>query len=286
MVRDSTDFDSIIPTAFLTAYPRTFTDIPYSTDIFVALTDIKLAEGVKFGDNILSKNLAPGLESRYKMIDKILDELGASQVLELASGLSPRGIIMTQKNPTLQYVELDLPDMAHLKHEVLKQCGVKLLGNLHINSGSILDEKSIASAMSHFNPRQPVTVVSEGILGYLSFEEKSVLTQHVHNAIKRSGGYWISNDAPASNGPSRIQRLAKETSKSKLVSTKNFSKDSFSDLNHFKEFFERHGFTVHVRDLEEVLDELTSPATLGLTKTEVLKELSEYSSVAVMSLRT
>lgn len=285
MIRDPADFNSIIPTAFLTAYPRTFTDIPYSTDIFDALTGIKLAEGVNFGDDILSKDLAPGLEARYKMIDKILDELGVSQILELASGLSPRGIMMTQKDPTLRYVELDLPDMARLKHKVLKRCEINLPDNFHISGGSILDENSIENAISYFNPRQPIAIISEGILGYLSFEEKSALAQHIHNTIKRFGGYWVSNDAPASNGPNCVQRIAKETSKPKLVSTRNFSKDLFDDLSHFKRFFEEHGFVVHVRDLEEVFDELTSPTALGLTRAEVSQRLSKYSSVAVMSLR-
>jgi O-methyltransferase involved in polyketide biosynthesis len=285
MSEHPTDFNRIIPTAFLTAYPRTFTDIPYSTDIFTAVEDIKKTEGVHFDDGILSKNLAPVLEARYKMVDKILGELGTSQTLELAAGLSPRGLIMTQESSAIQYVELDLPDMAHLKRKVFDRCGIALPSNLHIQGGNILDESSIKSATDYFEPRQPVAIVSEGILGYLSFEEKSILTRHIVAVLERFGGCWISNDAPAANGPNRAQRAAKEASKSKLVSTKNFSKDLFDDLDHFKRFFGERGLTVQIRDLEEVLSELSSPAAIGLTEAEVIRRLSEYSSVAVMSLR-
>ena len=77
-IRSEMDFAPIIPTAFLTAYPRTFTDIPYSVEIFAELERMKREEGVEFGDDILAAHLAPGLEARYKMVDRILDELAAA----------------------------------------------------------------------------------------------------------------------------------------------------------------------------------------------------------------
>lgn len=53
------NFESISPTAILTSYPRTFTDIPYEKDIYKWLTE-NCNENVK-----LNKMLAPEIEARY-----------------------------------------------------------------------------------------------------------------------------------------------------------------------------------------------------------------------------
>lgn len=285
-MRSTENFNKLLPTAFLTAYPRTFTDIPYSEQIFSALEDIKRVDGIIFGDDILSKNLAPGLEAHYKMVDKLLGNLGFTQVLELAAGLSPRGVIFTENNAQTRYVELDLPEMAQLKREVFSRCGIMPTDNLHICSGSALAESDIDEAVSHFDPRQPVAIVSEGLLPYFGFEEKSILARHIVSVLEKFGGYWVSNDAPAVNGLNRVKRVAKQASVRPLVSTKNFSPDLFDDLDHFVRFFEAFGLEVVVHDLEEVLPLLTSPVRLGLDKAETRRKLSEYSSVAVMRLRT
>lgn len=62
------NFESISPTAILTSYPRTFTDIPYENEIYKWLTE-NCNEDVK-----LNKMLAPEIEARYKLTNKILIE--------------------------------------------------------------------------------------------------------------------------------------------------------------------------------------------------------------------
>ena len=94
------DFESISPTAILTSYPRTFTDIPYEKEIYEWLSK-NCNENVK-----LNKMLAPEIEARYKLINKLLDKTNIKQVLELAAGYSSRGLIYSQKG--YNYVELDL----------------------------------------------------------------------------------------------------------------------------------------------------------------------------------
>jgi len=56
------------------------------------------------------------LKQRHRMIDQHLTQLIEQhpdlQVLEIASGLSPRGWNFRQKYPNIDYRELDLPGMA------------------------------------------------------------------------------------------------------------------------------------------------------------------------------
>lgn len=55
------NFESISPTAILTSYPRTFTDIPYEKDIYKWLTE-NCDEDIK-----LNKMLAPEIEARLDL---------------------------------------------------------------------------------------------------------------------------------------------------------------------------------------------------------------------------
>ena len=59
------EFESISPTANVTSYPRTFTDIPYEKEIYNWLEENCLEKPK------LNKNLAPEIEARYKLINKL-----------------------------------------------------------------------------------------------------------------------------------------------------------------------------------------------------------------------
>ncbi len=101
------NYEEISPTAIVTSYPRIFTDIPYEKDIYNWLEkhcNTKVA---------LYKNMAPEMEARYKLINKILDKYGIKQVLELAAGYSSRGLFYSQKG--YNYIELDLENVSKNK---------------------------------------------------------------------------------------------------------------------------------------------------------------------------
>ena len=99
---DDANYTSIIPTAYVTAYPRTFTDIPYSNEIFDGLEALR-KEGhlPEIEEDQKVDRLAPELEARYKLIDKLLAKAEITQVLELAAGLSTRGLLFTAEPSAL-----------------------------------------------------------------------------------------------------------------------------------------------------------------------------------------
>lgn len=268
-------YNRIIPTGFLTAYPRTLTDIPLSDQIFRELVSIKESHGEEFGEDIVSDRLALGVEARYKLVNRILDENQSFQIVELAAGLSPRGALLTE-NPNLKYSELDLPEMADLKKEILARVKPNMSDNLRIFGGNALSEDDINQAALGFDKSKPVTVISEGILGYFSFDEKRKLARNIFEIISKTDGTWISTDAPGPSAPLWAGRSGK------LVSDKNFSEDMFSDRQHFKQFFEKLGYAVSFRNLTEVLPELVSAERLGISEEEATDRLDKYSSVAIM----
>jgi len=109
------------PTAWAVAYRRTFFDIPYARDIFDELKRImqpprltpELAE-----EQACAHDLQ--FEARFRLVSQLLEENRAKQILEIASGFSPRGLAMTHDG-SVEYVEADLPDIIKAKKEIVRK---------------------------------------------------------------------------------------------------------------------------------------------------------------------
>ena len=112
------NFESISPTAIVTSYPRIFTDIPYEKEIYQWLQ-----KNCKNNDVKLNKLLAPEIEARYKLTNKILDDLNIKQVVEIAAGYSSRGLIYAEKG--YEYIEMDLEEVAKNKVKLLKDIAIE-----------------------------------------------------------------------------------------------------------------------------------------------------------------
>ncbi len=104
------------------------------------------------------------LKQRHAMIDQHLDQLIAQhpqlQVLEIACGLSPRGWNFRTKHPEINYRELDLPDMAKIKTQALKQIDPHAP---EVLTGDIFTQ-DFERIFQSFNPERPLVVISEGLI--------------------------------------------------------------------------------------------------------------------------
>src|ERR1700761_7307877 len=94
-------------TADVVAYRRTFTDIPFSKEIWEILQARLSPEEKKKQEMLNYPHITPLFEARYLLTDQILKKSGITQVLELAAGMSPRGMIKSTEGMT--YVEFDYP---------------------------------------------------------------------------------------------------------------------------------------------------------------------------------
>jgi hypothetical protein len=88
-----------------------------SRDVFNA-TNLALGVARLFRRDLPS--LRHGLVQRHVMIDRLAAASGCAQVLELAAGLSRRGVTMSA-DPALRYVEVDLPPMIAHKQRLLRK---------------------------------------------------------------------------------------------------------------------------------------------------------------------
>jgi O-methyltransferase involved in polyketide biosynthesis len=116
------------------------------------------------------------LLQRHKIIDHLLSreiEAGRiSQVLELAAGMSGRGVRFARRFGAsgLVYVEGDLPGMAHRKRDTLASAGLGRPGH-HVVAVDVLTDvgaQSLTEATQGlFDTRYGIAVITEGLLSYL-----------------------------------------------------------------------------------------------------------------------
>jgi O-methyltransferase involved in polyketide biosynthesis len=248
-----------------------WTDLPLSREIFDAFEKIHPATAADW-QFIKDSPFVPTFEVRYRMTDRILAQKGIKQIFELASGLSPRGLVMAAADPACTFVEVDLPDEIALKRAVIGNLvtagAIKSPGkNFQLLEGSVIEEKVFAKAAALFR-EEPVAVVCEGLLRYLSFDDKTILVQHVYNLLKKFGGVWITPDIESLDN--RQQTLSRQTPGMRGV---DVEKNIFPTLDAAREYFEGFGFTIQATPLADMVGECVSPRKYGLTPEQAVELL-------------
>ena len=280
------DHSKVAPTAWGVSYLRTFSDIPLSQEFFDALNGHLQAQGQSdIATRASRDHLAPQLEARYKLVDNLILEVGNSQVVELASGVATHGINLSRSDPSLSYVEVDLPDVVKEKRAIIEEVGVAVPANLTIVEGDALSEDDVRKAIAGFDAAKPLTVVNEGLMRYLTFDEKTVLAQTVHKLLSEYGGVWVNPDISLRQALAREDVVARGHTKGlKQTTGIDIDKNVFEDEQHAKEFFEALGFAVERHSFLEVTDQLVSPERLGMSAEEVQK-LNEPCVAFVMRVK-
>ena len=186
MIVNDKDYEEISSTAIVTSYPRIFTDIPYEKEIYEWLSNHCKDEVA------LYKNMATEIEARYKLTNKLLDKSGMKQVVEIAAGYSSRGLIYSQRG--YNYVEIDLESVSKNKRTIIETLKSTIPENLKIIGGNALRKTDYEQCEKFLKENEPVAVINEGLLRYLTFDEKRIVAENVYDLLKKHGGIWITCD--------------------------------------------------------------------------------------------
>lgn len=267
---------SLSHTAFVTMYSRIFTDIPYCKYIYEQAYDLRDKSQVPFLPIEDKKPfLAPELEYRYKLIDKVLSESDFDTIVEIGSGFSPRGLIYS--NMGVDYLEIELDDIINIKKNIYKSM---LINNRRIEhspimiSGDILDSVTWRKIHEHINGRNTI-FVNEGLLRYFNKNQKEYVGNNISNLIRINGGKWVTADVTlAKLIESQRTLVFKEGSPINDLILNSCSDHTFESLPEAKRFFEKiTNLTTRVH--KEELKQSFSGQILGLTENEISK-LTEY----------
>lgn len=147
------------------------------------------------------RSLKHSLLHRHTMIDHLLRASGARRVLELAAGLSRRGVAFSA-DASLDYTEIDLaPVIAH-KRALLERtpAGVAALArpNLRLVSGDVTE-----TGFDDLIPAgEPLFVIAEGLFMYLQPDAQRSLWRKVQGLLQRAGsGTFVFDLVPAVEQP-------------------------------------------------------------------------------------
>lgn len=278
-------YEKIVPTAWLVAYRRKYSDIPFSTEIFFELDKLRSERFFDITDRMLRPELSPQYEARHKIIDKYILANGLKQILEIASGFSSRGISMS-KNPAITYVEFDLPrvmqDKTRIAQSILASIGEKR-NNLYFESGNALDYASLQKAVRHFR-KEPITIINEGLLRYMTFDEKEGVARNIHRLLETYGGCWITSDITLK----KLLKVEDDINIHNKTIAKmtgiDVDKNRFENEEQAQQFFKDRGFSIERHSFMEVKEQLVSPQELKLSETEVDK-LLDSAVVYVMRVK-
>ncbi|MFT5281013.1 MAG: O-methyltransferase involved in polyketide biosynthesis [Flavobacteriaceae bacterium] len=260
---------SISDTAWVTPYSRTFSDIPYAKEIFEIMENLKEADK-RFTSEDINIDIFPKLEGRYKIVNHLLKEFNSHQILEIAPGFSPRGLELTDNSDTL-FVEMDLPDIAKEKQiiiDTIYKSNTKH-PNLYLENGNAFEFSDFQKATLHFEQNKPISIICEGFLRYLNFEEKTLVAQNIFKVLKKFNGIWITPDISIrSTLNSNNLNYRKRDERIKELTGVDLDQNLFADESEAKKFFEEFGFSVERHTFDEVSNQISC------TKENVQKTLS------------
>ncbi|MEO7111110.1 MAG: class I SAM-dependent methyltransferase [Polyangiaceae bacterium] len=142
--------------------------------------------------------LPASLLERHRILDELVTASDCSNVIELAAGLSRRGITMSE-DPSMYYVEIDLPHVVDAKRAILEKTerGRSALArpNFTIESGDIT---AVDLAAVHAHAEGSVFVIAEGLLMYLDEAAKNKLFDDVARRLEKCGGCFAFDLVPTS----------------------------------------------------------------------------------------
>jgi hypothetical protein len=262
------DFSAISPSAYALLVMKGDTTIPYARE---AAALLKQAGGGNFGATPNSAEATPNawaapkvdgnpvdywtrvmhFESRYWSIDQLLDDQPYTNILELSSGFSFRGLALSRRQPVF-YIDTDLEAVIAGKQRFVDALtggsvtqGVTpgvAPGHYEIQPLNVLDPAAFKKIVARFPPG-PIAIVNEGLLVYLDSAEKERLCQNIHECLTARGGCWITADIylqRRDTDPLIVQNEAyKQWQEQHKIEEKKFS-----NIQDAEAFFHRMGFAV------------------------------------------
>jgi O-methyltransferase involved in polyketide biosynthesis len=260
-------------TAKIAAYYRQFSDIPFAHEVAQRIgADAAFDQILR--DHGLDRDkltfYAPMFEARYKSITQLLLHSGATQILELASGYSLRGLDLTRRS-AVRYVETDLPDVVEAKLGLLEEIRQHhaLPGNPHhiVTAADALDFDGVRSSAAVLDRSRPLTILCEGLIMYLSKDQTEQLATNIRRLLGEfAGGSWITPDftfkVEARDLPPERVRLREAITG---VTQRQIDASAFEDGHDLAAFLGRAGFNVHVRSQVDETPSFSSTQMLGLS---------------------
>ena len=285
------DYSKISPTAIGQANLKSLCGISYAKEI----RDLADAGNIWGIDEQAQKDVVLFTETRYKGTDRVLQkyikEQKITQVLELASGLSPEGISICEKYPDVKYLETDLEQMLESKKKIIADLGKKDLKNLYFAVADALNLSELEKALDIFDKNKELIITATGLLSYLTIEEKKLLAENVKKILSKFGGFFITPDLSGHKKRREGMYIDKSSQavfedKIKTATTRGYDENAFENEEETDKFYKNLGFKIEKFHQFEGY-ELDCVKNLHYEKGElekILQNIKDYGKVWVFSI--
>ncbi|MFD2717818.1 class I SAM-dependent methyltransferase [Hymenobacter monticola] len=161
----------------------------------------------------------------------------------MSSGYSFRGLALCANDPSLHYIDTDLPEVVATKRDMLTQLPLGPAPNQHFELLPLnaLDEAAFRSVVEKFEAG-PLTIVNEGLLMYLTLEEKARLCQTIHAILKQRGGCWITADIYVKRPADLRMELPQSAGERRFFEQHHIEENKFDSYEAARAFFAAQGF--------------------------------------------
>ena len=155
--------------------------------------------------------------------------------------------------------------------------------NLKIVTGNALKKDAFNKCKQYLNENKPVAIINEGLLRYLTFEEKRIVAENIYEILSRYGGIWITSDVtPKKFIASQNEALKGFNNNVTTITSRNNLDNRFEDIEHVKEFFGEIGFEVaEIHKFSEVKNELYSINELNIIDEKIEQTLEDAINVVM-----
>ncbi len=131
-----------------------------------------------------------GQEIRYTAINDLVRQAGNKNILDLACGYSPRGLDMIEEG--YRYHGGDLQMVVPQIAPIVKKLAKDKADMVSYSVVDVTDYNSVMAAADQLTG--PITVITEGLMVYLSEYEKRSLCSNIASVLQKHGGCWICPD--------------------------------------------------------------------------------------------
>jgi len=238
------NFNSISPSAKSLLFMKGHTTIPYAQK-----TAELMAQPGQFQPDFKNRDTTfwartLHFESRYLSLDQLLEGLSATNIIELSSGFSFRGLDRV-KNHAIHYIDTDLPEVIAVKQplmELLKKEEPDVKGELELLPLNVLDEDEFQKIVNRL-PKGEVTILNEGLLMYFDQAEKEKLCNIIHKLLRERGGCWITADIYLKNEKGNL-KLKLDSKTEEFFRQHRMEENKFESFEEAESFFNRMGFVI------------------------------------------
>ncbi|MGS2764094.1 hypothetical protein [Sinomicrobium sp. M5D2P9] len=271
------NFKSISPSAKALMQFKAHTQIPFAKQAVKVLLNEDENTGTLNKDFGFWASVVH-FENRYYSVNELALEISGTNILELSSGFNYRGLEFANSKPEIHYIDTDLPDIISYKKQIASSFEKTYLkGKLDYAALNALDKKQFQAIVDRFNNR-PLTIINEGLLVYLSKEEKNKLCRIIRTHLEKQQGYWITADIYLNHNPGQIGS-DKGKKWDRFFSKQNVTNQMFESFEEAEEFFFNNGFVLDKEYIPDYSKLSSSEKLLQVASPEQLDKLGKSGKV-------